>query len=360
MDLVTAIDADLHADIGLRRGPLTLDVDLDAPAGATTVVLGPNGAGKSTLLLAIAGVVPVERGRVTLGSTVLDDPAAGVTRPASSRHLGVVFQGGLLFDHLTVRENVAFGPRATGTPRERADATAALWLDRLDASHLADRRPAELSGGQAQRVALARALATEPRGLLLDEPFSALDVSGRAQLRRVLTDVLAAFDGPRVLVTHDPTEAFLLGDTIHVVEDGRTSQVGSPDEVRLRPATPYIADVVGTNLLRGTARDGLVTVADHTFHTADRPPDGPVLLTIPPRAVSLHRTPPDGSPRNVWPTTVDRVEHVGDRVRVLLGPPSALTVEVTPAAATALGLAPGLAVHAALKATEIRVDADAE
>ena len=336
----------LRADVTLRRGDLDLAVDLTAPAGATTVVLGPNGAGKSSLLLAVAGVLPLAAGRVTLADEVLTDVATDVHVPAAQRHLGVVFQGGLLFDHLTVRENVAFGPRATGAGRVAAAATATEWLGRLDAAHLAERRPDELSGGQAQRVALARALATAPRGLLLDEPFSALDVSGRAQLRRVLTDVLAAFDGPRVLVTHDPTEAFLLGDTVHVVEGGRTTQVGSPDEVRLRPATPYVADVVGTNLVRGEASGGRVATADHVFHVADVDAAGPVLLTIPPRAVALHRSAPSGSPRNVWRTTVERVEHTGTRVRVLLGAPVPLAVAITPAAAAALELGPGSAVHA--------------
>lgn len=350
----------LHAEVEVRRGDHVLDVLLDAPPGATTVVLGPNGAGKSTLLLAVAGLLPLHRGRVTLDGRVLADPAGGVAVPPAGRRLGVVFQGGLLFEHLTVAENVAFGPRAAGHGRAAADDIARAWLTRLGADHLGDRRPGALSGGQAQRVALARALATDPACLLLDEPFSALDVSGRSRLRRVLTDVLEDFPGPRVLVTHDATEAFLLGDVLHVVEDGRTSQVGSADELRLRPATPYVADLVGTNLLRGRAADGLVATAGHDFHVADRSARGPVLVTIPPRAVSLHRTVPGGSPRNVWATVVDRIEPGEDRVRVLLGAPEPLTVEITPAAAAALDLAPGTAVHAALKATEILVTPEGE
>ena len=357
--LVTDRSDGLRASVVVRRGDLHLTLSLDAPAGATTVVLGPNGAGKSTLLLAIAGLLPLAAGTVSLGGRVLEDPARDVAVPTARRRLGVVFQGGLLFDHLDVTENVAFGLRATGASRNEARAVAATWLDRLGAGDLAHRRPGELSGGQAQRVALARALATEPAGLLLDEPFSALDVSGRAQLRRVLTDVLAAFAGPRVLVTHDPAEAFLLGDVVHVIEDGGTTQVGTVDEIRLRPATPYVADLVGTNLLRGEADDGLVVTAGRVFRIADRELTGPVVLTIPPRAISLHHEPPTGSPRNVWPTTVDRVERSGDRVRVLLGAPAPLAVEITPAATDALGLRPGTAVHASLKATEIGVSPDA-
>lgn len=350
------IGGPLRAAVQLRRAGFHLDVELEAAAGRTTVLLGPNGAGKSTLLHVIAGVATPTTGRVSLGDEVLHDATGSV--PAADRGLGVVFQGGLLFDHLTVLENVAFGPRATGTDRGTAHEVARTWLARLDAGHLVDRTPSQLSGGQAQRVALARALATEPRCLVLDEPFSALDVSGRAQLRRVLSDVLGTFPGPRLVVTHDPTEAFLLGDRIHVIEDGATTQVGTPEEIRLRPATTYVADLVGTNLLAGTARDGVVQTDGHDFHIADHGIAGSVLLTVPPRAVALHRTPPDGSPRNVWATTVERIEHAGDRVRVLLGAPAPIAVEITPGAATALDLVPGVTVHAALKATEIRVVPD--
>ncbi len=346
----------LTADVRLTRpGGFQLDVSLDAPAGTTTVVLGPNGAGKSTLLAAVAGLLAVDDGAISLGQDVLDRPSTGTWVPPEARGFGVVLQGGVLFDHLTVRANIAFGPRAQGRGRAAAHATAGRWLARIGITDLAERYPPELSGGQAQRVALARALASEPRALLLDEPFSALDVTGRLQLRRTLADLLAGFPGPRVLVTHDPTEAFLLGDVLHVVEDGRTAQVGDADDVRLRPRTPYVADLAGVNLVAGTARDGTVTTDGHRFEVAEHTIDGSVLLTIAPHAIALHQEPPGGSPRNVWPTTVERVEPAGERVRVLLGPPQPLTAEVTRAAAAALDLRPGLALHASLKATEIRI-----
>ena len=351
------MSADLHAHVVVDRpdADFRLDVELHAPAGRTTVVLGPNAAGKSTLVAAVCGLLAIDAGRIALGDTVLDDPAVDTFVTPAGRHVGAVLQDGLLFDHLDVLGNVAFGPRAHGFTRAAAEATATTWLDHLGVGALADRAPASLSGGQVQRVALARALATEPAMLVLDEPFSALDVAGRAELRRTLATTLAAFDGPRILVTHDPTEAFLLGDALHVVEHGRTTQTGAPAEVQLRPATPYVAELADANLVRGAARDGIVDTGDHRLHVADSSAAGPVLVTIRPRAVSLHRTTPSGSPRNTWSTTIERIEPLGDRVRVRLGAPLPLTVEITASSVDALELAPGTTVHAALKATDVTV-----
>ena len=341
-----------------RPDGFVLDVQLHLPAGRTTALVGPNGAGKSTLLAALAGLVPVDEGRVVVGGEVVDDPTAGVFVPPPARRIGVVFQDGLLFDHLDVRANVAFGPRSRGTPRANAELAATTLLDELGVGELADRMPATLSGGQAQRVALARALATRPRLLLLDEPMSALDVRGRAALRRALATHLARLDAPRLLVTHDPVEAFLLGDLVAVLEDGRVTQHGTPDEIRERPLTTYAAELVGTNLLRGVAADGVVAVGEAEVVVADREVAGPVLLAVHPHAISLSRTAPDGSQRNVWTTTVARVERLGDRCRVTVENPLPVTAEVTPAAVTELALAPGVTVHCAVKATEVTVTAD--
>jgi molybdate transport system ATP-binding protein len=178
-------------------------------------------------------------------------------------------------------------------------------------------------------VALARTLATEPRLLLLDEPLSALDVTTRTRIRRQLADHVREFAGPRLLITHDPTEAFLLADEIHILEGGRITQSGSADEIRLRPATPYAADLGGSNLFRGVARDGEVDTGTHLLHIADREVAGPVLLTFRPTAISMHPTRPEGSSRNRWRTTVVRVERLGHRARLLTGAPLPMTVEMT-------------------------------
>ena len=267
-----------------------------------------------------------------------------------------MFQDGLLFPHLTAIENVAFGLRSRGVQKSQARASAAHWLERMGLAAMAERRPGSLSGGEAQRVALARALVTEPRLLLLDEPLSALDVTTRAQLRRTLAVHLAGFDGPRLLITHDPTEAFLLADEIHVIEDGKLTQSGSADEIRRRPRTAYIADLSGSTLVIGRAADGVVDTGSHRLHIADHEVSGPVLAVIRASAISVHRQRPEGSPRNAWATRIELVEHLGDRARLLTGAPLPLTAEITEEALSELDLAVGLEVWVSIKATEINVE----
>lgn len=341
-----------------RSESFRLDIDLSIPPGSTVALLGPNGAGKSTAVQALAGLLPLDQGRITLEGRVLDDSDAGVFVASEDREVGVVFQDYLLFPHLSVLENMAFGLRARRQRRDHALARARSWLESLGLSGMASRRPGDLSGGQAQRVALGRALATEPRFLLLDEPLAALDVTTRVKLRRLLADHLNVFPGPRLLITHDPTDAFLLADQIHVVEEGRITQVGTSDDIRLRPRTRYAADLAGSNLVQGTAEDGVVVVDGHRLHIADHDVTGPVLMTVHPTAISVHRARPEGSQRNVWPTRVDRLEAMGDRVRLLTATPLPVTVEVTAGAADALGLAEGSEIWLAIKATEIRVEGD--
>jgi molybdate transport system ATP-binding protein len=357
-----SIDADggLNAHLVVRRGErFTLQASLTIPPCRTVALLGPNGSGKSTAVAALAGLINIDSGRIVLAGRTLDDPTADVCIPPEERRIGVVFQDYSLFPHLSVAENVAFGLRSRGMNRNEARQKATTWLTRFDLNDLAGRKPRHLSGGQAQRVALARALATEPDLLLLDEPLSALDVTTRIQSRRLLADHLDQYPGPRLLITHDPTEAFLLADTIHVIENGVVTQVGTAEEIRLRPRTPYIADLAGSNLLAGHAAAGTVNIAGHPIHIADTNIAGPLLLTIHPRAIALHRQQPEGSPRNAWPTTLTRIEHLGDRVRVQFGDPLPLTAEITSDAAQALHLKQGSPVWITIKATEIGIEADA-
>jgi molybdate transport system ATP-binding protein len=219
----------LDAVVRTHRGAFTLEVGLVVEAGRTLALVGPNGAGKTTTVGVVSGIIPLDAGHIRVG-----DRAIG-TMPTEQRRVGVVFQDYLLFPHLTVRQNIAFSPRATDPE---------AWLARLDLIQLADLRPAQLSGGQAQRVALARALAAEPDVLLLDEPLAALDVEVRDEVRAELAGHLAQFHGVTVVVTHSWDDVVALAADVVVLEGGRVTQRGTVDEVRARPATPYIRKLV--------------------------------------------------------------------------------------------------------------------
>src|SRR6184192_1117118 len=210
----------LQAQLQARVGSFDLDVDLTVAPGEVVALLGPNGAGKTSVLRVLAGLLTIDAGRIALDGIVLDEPANAIRMPVEQRPIGMVFQDYLLFPHLSVLENVAFGLRSRGVRRAPARRAAAAWLDRLGLRSVDEARPGTLSGGQQQRVALARALATGPRMLLLDEPLAALDVSIRAEVRRDLRRHLREFPGVNLLVTHDPLEAIALADRLIVLEGG--------------------------------------------------------------------------------------------------------------------------------------------
>ena len=338
-----------------RRGNLYLDARLEVASGEMVVLLGPNGAGKTTLLRALAGLVELIDGRVVLDGEVLEEPGAGRRVRPEHRSVGFVFQDNMLFPHLTVLENVAFGLRARGTGRASARARAAGWLERMGLEGCARARPGALSGGQAQRVALARALATEPALLLLDEPLSALDAGARVEVRRELRRHLDSYEGSRLLVTHDALEAVALADRMIVIEGGRVAQSGSPDELRARPRSRYVADLVGLNLFRGRAAGGLVELSSGVCLVTPGAPTGEVFAAIHPRSVALYRSPPQGSPRNVWEGEIRSLDSEQDRVRVAVAGPERIVAEVTPEAAAELELPDGGRVYASMKATDITV-----
>ncbi|XVQ13942.1 ABC transporter ATP-binding protein [Spirillospora sp. CA-255316] len=341
----------LEARLVVRRGSFELDLELEAEPGDVVALLGPNGAGKSTALRALAGLTPITGGHIRV------DGDAVHALPPERRGIGMVFQDYLLFPHLSAVENVAFGLRCQGAGRREARRRAAEWLERVGLADHASARPRALSGGQAQRVALARALAVEPSLLLLDEPLSALDAHTRLEIRAALRRHLAGFEGAAVLVTHDPLDAMVLADRLVVLEGGRVVQRGEPAEVARRPRTDYVARLVGLNLYRGHASGGTVTLQDGAcrLDTIDRL-DGEVFLAFAPSSVAIHRSRPDGSPRNLWPARVGAIERHGDRVRIRLdGPPLPAAADVTPGAVAELQLTEGSRVWAAVKATETHV-----
>jgi molybdate transport system ATP-binding protein len=343
----------LDARVELTLGNLELAAAIEVADGETIAVLGPNGAGKTTLLRALTGLMPLERGHVAIDDQTVDDPERGVFVVPEQRSVGVVFQQYLLFPHLSVLENVAFGLRSRGVGRSDARQRAHEWLARVGLDDRADADPGDLSGGQQQRVALARALVTEPRLLLLDEPLAALDVGTRTELRRELRGQLGAFGGARVVVTHDLLDAVALADRLVVLERGTVAQCGTVAEVSSQPRSRYVADLVGLNLLRGRAVGRSVQLesgADIVTATEDF---GEVYVAIDPKAVTLYRAEPDGSPRNVWPGRVVATDLLGDRVRVHVEARVSLVAEVTPAAVADLGLIDGAEVWSAVKATEI-------
>ncbi|KIZ16285.1 ABC transporter ATPase [Streptomyces natalensis ATCC 27448] len=327
------------------------ELTLDAGPGTTLAVVGPNGAGKTTLLRALLGLTPRAHAALRLGDT---DVSA---LPPHRRGVAWVPQDGALFPHLSALTNTAYGLRAHGTPRAEARRTAQQWLNRLGVGHLAHRKPAQLSGGQAQRVALARALAARPRLLLLDEPLAALDQTTRAHVRHTLRRHLAGFGGVCLIVTHDPVEAVSLADRVLVLDGGRALQDAPPAEVTRHPRSPWVARMLGRNAWPGTATaDGLGLDGGGQLIAADPLPDGTrALAIIAPEAVSVHLDRPAGSPRNVWPGTVREITSAGSRLRILVTSPKApdLVAEVTPQAALDLGLADGAAVWTSVKATEV-------
>ena len=230
----------LWARLTVRRDGFELDVELRARPTETVALVGPSGAGKSTVLGALAGLVPVDRAEVLVCGKAIESTERRVRLPPQARQVGIMFQGLALFPHLTALQNVAYGPRSRGWKRAAAEKRARQLLEAHGLADHADRRPPELSGGQAQRVALARALATEPDLLLLDEPLSMLDVRTRDESRSALKRSLTGFGGVKVVVTHDPRDALELADRLLVLEDGKLTQAGTARELREQPASDYV------------------------------------------------------------------------------------------------------------------------
>ena len=339
-----------------------LDVSL-AP-GSILVLFGPSGAGKTTMLRQVAGLERPDAGTIRCGDEVWFDAAAGRIVPAARRRVGVVFQEPTLFPHLSVARNIEYGVRRIGrAPRpDVPEICAMLGIDAIE-----NRRPRQLSGGEAQRVALARALAPGPRLLLLDEPFAALDAPTRARLRADVRRLLQRVGTPAILVTHDRTEAMTLGDLMAVTIAGRVRQLGALSDLFSRPADAEVAAALGVEAVlpahvTGAAAGLLtVTIGDVELRVADRNETGvgaSVYACIRAEDVTLE-TAPDApghaSARNHLAARVVAISPEGPIDRVSLDCGFALDALITRQSRDELRLAPGAAVVAAVKATSIHL-----
>jgi molybdate transport system ATP-binding protein len=337
-----------------------LEAEVEAQDGTCVALAGPSGAGKSTLLRIAAGLLRPDHGRVTCGDDVWLDTASGRQVAPELRGCGYVFQDYALFGHLRVWQNVAYGLRRM--PRAQRRARANELLERFGIAELAEARPATLSGGERQRVALARALAPRPRALLLDEPLSALDARTRAKASRELASVLHDAGVPALLVTHDFTEAAVLGDRIAVIDSGRIVQQGTAGELAAAPASAFVADFTGAVVLTGVAREGpdgttLVDLDGGGQATSTDRRTGPVALSVHPWEISLEPPGPHvaGSAQNRLDAEVITVTAIGNRVRVGLAATQPLVAEVTSTAVGGMHLEAGVRVAASWKATATRL-----
>ncbi len=342
----------LAASVHTRDVSLSLTV----PSGRTLALVGPNGSGKSTALGLVSGLVAPEDGEARLDDRVVASASGGRIREWVAPHrrrVALLAQDPMLFPHLDVLDNVAFGPRSSGSGRAAARERARHWLGEVDALDLADRSVRALSGGQAQRIALARALAAEPELLLLDEPLAALDVESATSMRQVLRRVLAG--RTTMLVTHDPVDVALLADEVVVLDAGRVVEIGTVRAITRTPRSSFAAALFGLNLLTGVAADPESVRTDNgRVVRGQADPElrvgAPAVAVFAPIAVSVHRTAPSGSPRNVFPGVIDALEPHGHLVRVRVGD---LRADITVASVADLGLAPGQPVHLAVTAAEV-------
>lgn len=348
-------------------------VDLEVGAGRTVALIGPNGSGKSTVCSVAAGLLDAESGRVVLGGRVLDGPGEFVR--AGRRRVALLSQDPEVFTHMSVLGNVVFALRCQGVRRGEAVARARAELAAVGAEHLASRSGGALSGGQAARVALARALATGPRLLVLDEPMSALDVTARQEMRRLVSRRCAEEGLTLLLVTHDVLDLTALAEEVVVLDRGRVVEQGPTARVLAAPRSDFVARLTGTSVLMGVidgeaSAPGLRLPSGRVVHgrpqddsteTADRgeilSPGAPGVALVPPDAVALYREAPEGSPRNVLTGRVTGLERSGAlvSVRLELEEGQRLSAAVTAGAVAELGIAEGRQVCCVIKAVQVRV-----
>jgi ABC-type Fe3+/spermidine/putrescine transport system ATPase subunit len=332
-----------------QAGSFTLGpVSLDIPPDRVLVLLGPSGAGKTVLLETVAGLRPQQSGQISLAGTDI----TGL--PPERRRIGLVFQDAALFPHLSVKNNVTFGPRAR---RAAAPDGSRHLLRQLGIEHLADRSPRSLSGGERQRVALARALAIQPDLLLLDEPLSALDQPTREDMRTLLQQLLTQLEIPAAHVTHDRDEALSIGDDLAIIVAGQLRQTGPADTVAAEPADPDVARLLGWSPLgHGTAGGGTAHIGQLVFGDAAAVDmNGPVQAFYRPEDVQLGPATPEEPTGASLTAYVERILHTRPLARVSLGCDPPIAALMLHRDIDHLRLAPGDLIQVSLPPYSLRV-----
>jgi molybdate transport system ATP-binding protein len=374
----------LDVDLDTHLNTFHLSLDFKAEDAHTTVLLGESGAGKSTVLRLLAGLLRPAQGYIRLDDTIYVDSSKNIFIAPHRRPFGYVFQDYMLFPHLTVFENVAFGLRAQHLSRTLIQQRVGDALSMVHLPHLEKRYPQQLSGGQQQRVALARALTLQPRLLLLDEPLSALDVQTRREIRQELRLILNEIGTTTIMVTHYYLDALLFGDQILVLDSGKIIQQGRQQQLRESPRSSYIAELVGINFFKGRIlriegqtesmatcvlqienilQEGKpVEIAATLREGAKAAVEMEAYVVIDPKSITVHMTPPEGSARNIFHGTITNIlpdglpssSYEGHlRLDTLLDDGhTPLTVEITQASVERLGLHQGDSIYTSFKASE--------
>ena len=378
----------LDAQFDILLGTFHLDMRFSSESGKTTVILGESGSGKSTVLRLIAGLLHPDKGHFVLNDETYVDTAQHFELPPQERPIGYVFQEYVLFPHLSVFDNVAFGLRMQGTHKKEIRKLVGEALEQVHLVGYDDRRPRQLSGGQQQRVAIARALALKPQLLLLDESLSALDIQTRREVEQELRQILSSLQLTTVMVSHQYIDALLFGDQIIVLDHGKVIQQGSHLDLLMHPHSEYIAEMVGVNLLKGQVvstdaslfhtislsksdEKGLEVIAisqDDTQHATKLTPQQEVSVIVDPRSITLHQSKPEGSARNILRGEIIQIVPISAtfsetekkmeglmRVSMLIDPAlPPLTADITVSSSTQMDLSQGKVVYASFKATETR------
>lgn len=348
-----ALSVDIHA----VRGDFHLRVAHDFQPGRITAVIGPNGAGKSTLLQALAGLLPV-KGTIRLGERILDDPS-GKSVASHRREVGLLAQEPLLFPHLSVLDNIAFGPKSRGVATAEGRQIAQEWAERLNVGALLSLRPDQLSGGQRGRAALARALAAAPQVLLLDEPSAALDVDSAMHFRKVLTEQLRDMDLTVILVSHTAEDIVALADTLMVLEDGVVTDCGPALDRLTRPRRDFTARLLGINRISGVIRgdtidcDGLALQGLSGSDSGSDSDDGrDGWAAIEPHLVKLSDV---SGGLNSWETTAISIDARGGGFAISLAQPQGLVAHLGLTEFKRQGLRVGDPVRVQVDPSDLRI-----